>query len=327
MKLAGYHCRMRRLLPAAVLLAGCYAPAANTGAPCGPGGSCPEGQECRGAVCFSIGAPHDSATSIPDDARIDSALVDASIDGPSYVPWSTPTELTSLESTANGETDPTITADKLTVVFAAENTSNNYDLFIATRTALTDTFVITPLTALNSPTADDKSPELSPDGTTLYFVSARSGNFDVYVSTFTTSWSSPVLRDDLSTAGEESDLAISPDGLTAAVFDAGGTDELIFYTRATTAADFGNAVAHPEINVGADVAAPSITNNADIVYFHAGATRQLYRATKQTNGTYSTPIAVSDLNIPNVRCAAPFVLQTDDFMIFDRASDIYFATR
>jgi hypothetical protein len=36
---------------------------------------------------------------------------------------------------------------------------------------------------------------------------------------------------------------------------------------------------------------------------------------------------VTEINVLNVRDAAPFVIQTDDYMIFDRSGDIYETTR
>lgn len=46
---------MVRLALVAAALAGCYAPAAPAGAPCGPGGTCPTGQRCIADVCQSVG--------------------------------------------------------------------------------------------------------------------------------------------------------------------------------------------------------------------------------------------------------------------------------
>lgn len=318
---------MRRLVLAVALVAlvalaaGCYAPAANPGAPCSAAGACPSGQECRSGICYAVGAPHD-ANALDVDAP-DGAMPDA----PGYVPWSGISELTSLESAGSGESDPSITADKLTVVFTADVASNDGQIFIATRAALTDTFTITELTEVSATGFEDKSPEISADGKTLYFTSNRGGGYDVYSSTYSTSWSTPTLRTDLSTAGDDEDLAVSPDGLTAVALVDSATNRFRLYTRASIAEAFSGGTAHAELSITADVAAPTITNGGEIIYFHAGETRQIYRATRKGNGDYTVAMPVDELNIAGVRNAAPFVLQSDDYIIFDRSSDIYEASR
>lgn len=316
---------MRGLALVATLAAACYAPSAQPGAPCGPGDSCPTDQECRSGVCYPSGAPVDASEQIID-APIDTA-VDAPTDGPPYVPWGTPMLLTTLDSPGTGETDPSVTSDKLTAVFVADTAANDADLYIATRAAVTDTFTYTILTALNATGFNDESPEISGDGKTLYFTSNRSGAVEVYKSTFTTVWSAPVVAADLSSASADGDLAISPDALTAVVLRNTSPQRIYMYTRATTADAFANATIHTELNVTTDIAAPSITNGGAILYLHAGAPRDLYVATRTPNGTYTTPVPVAELNVVAVRDAAPFVLQADDYMIFERAGDLYETTR
>lgn len=315
-----------------MLATACYAPNAQPGAPCGAGDACPTGQECRAGTCVTIGTPRQDA--LLDDAPLDDGPVDtaqittdAPIDAPPYIPWGTPVLLTTLETPGVGETDPSVTSDKLTVVFAADTAANDADIYIATRTAVTDTFTYSLLAALNVAGVDDDSPEISGDGKTIYFHSARGGIQDIYVSTFSTVWSTPTIVAQLSTAGTDGDVAISPDGLMSIVVDVSNSHQLLFRSRANTGATFGTASQHTELHITTDVAAPSLTNNGDTVYFHAGAVRQLYVAHKQANGTYTTPAPISELNVAATRCAAPFVLQTDNYMIFEKAGDLYETTR
>lgn len=315
---------------AAALLAGCYAPSANAGAPCSTEGTCPTGQECRSGWCFAEGAPHDADEQVldqsdaPSDADIDAIGIDAS----TYVPWGTPVELTSLETPGNGESDPSFTADRLTAVITSDTAVNDADIYLATRAALTDTFTPALLAAVNATGFDDQSPEISADGKTLYFTSNRSGSDEIYISTYTTMWSAPTVAADLSSAQSDGDLAISPDGLSAVVNRESGTKGFYFYTRAATTDAFSGATLHSELGVaGANIASPTITNGAEVIYFHAGATRQLFRAQKKGNGTYTTPAPVSELNVATVRCAAPFVVQTDDYMVFEKAGNIFETSR
>jgi dipeptidyl aminopeptidase/acylaminoacyl peptidase len=310
-----------RLVLAAALLAGCYAPTANPGAPCAPTGECPSGQECRTGRCYLVGAPFDA------ESLFDESLLEPLPDAPSYIPWGTPVELTSLETPGNGESDPSVTADALTAVLTGETAVDDTDIYIATRSALGDTFSFSLLTAVNATGFNDKSPEISADGKTLYFTSNRSGNDEVYISTFSTTWSAPTIVTQLSSASDDSDLAISPDGLTAAVVRDGSTARIYIYKRASTADTFGSPTLHTELSVTADIAAPTITNGGAIIYLHAEVPRDLYRATLKGNGTYTMPMPVTELNTAAVRDAAPFVSQTDDYMIFERASDIYETSR
>ncbi|NVB84522.1 MAG: hypothetical protein HOV81_39470 [Kofleriaceae bacterium] len=305
---------------AAVLVAACYQPAPSPGAPCGPEDSCPSGQECRGGYCFAVGTPADA----DDMARDRDAPNDATVDA---MPWGTPSVIASLETSDSGETDPSISSDRLTAVLSATTTAGDTDLWLATRTQVAMPFTLTKLTALNSP-ADEDSAEISADGKTIYFASDRvtAGSDDIYVSTFTSSWSMPTVVASLSSTGNDGDLAVSPDGLTAVVLNTAGQNKFLFHTRASTTAPFGAPAQHAELHITADIAAPTITNDAQTIYFHAGSTRDLYVAHLQGNGTYTTPVPVTELNTTG-RDAAPFVLQSDRYMIFERGGDIYEVTR
>jgi hypothetical protein len=313
----------------AAVLAACYEPTLHEGAPCGPGASCPTGQECRAGTCYFVTTPAD-ANLFGDAIELDGSMIttDAPPDGAPYVAWSTPVELTTLETVYDGEDDPSITTDLKTVAMKGSvNGTSDDDLLICTRaTAMTDAFTCTPLTALNS-TSTESSPEISADGKTIYFVSDRTtaGNGDVWVSTEVGGvWSTPTMDAALS-AGDVGDLAISPDGLTALIHH-GGT----FYirTRTSTAAGWSSEVAHSEIAVTAgSETAPTITNGAQTVYFHAGATRDIYVTHRNANGTFQTPTAVTELNMTATRDAAPFVSQNDKYMIFERDYEILETSR
>jgi hypothetical protein len=307
------------------VLTACYGPAASTGVACGPGDACPSGQECRAGVCVPIGTPFDAAPTddAAGDAPADATMVtiDAPPDAPPVLgPWGTPTE---IEVTIGGETDPSITQDRLTMVLISEDDD---DIYIGTRANVTQDFTFTELAAVNS-SSGDKSPEISADGLTLYFVSSRGGDYDVYRSTFTTQWSPPVLVPELSTDEDDSDLAISPDGLTAAVVTNTATNIIRIHTRASTAVPFGAGVDHPEMTLGlTDPGAPTITNGGAIVYLHVGSTRDIYMATRKMDGTYNLAVAVPELNTGS-RDAAPFVLGDNKYMLFERSSDIYETSR
>jgi hypothetical protein len=319
---------MRSCWPLAVALAACYGPSVQPGAPCGPNGECPSGLECRDNICVTPGGALDDATL--DDAAADTAMLlpdamaDAMADAmPGYVPWGTPVQLTSLEPPTSGESDPSITANRLTAVLTSGSPA---DIWECTRTALTDTFTCAAITAINS-AMGEKSPEISADGATLYFASERSGDYEIYTATKGGGgWGTPALVTQLNTSSSDEDLAISPDGLTAVVLQDTSPNHFRVATRLLTALPFGTPVVHAELEITTDIAAPSITNGGATIYFHAGATRDLYVAYRQMNGTYTTPSPVVELNTA-ARDAAPFVSADDKYMIFERAGDIFETTR
>ncbi|HUS27439.1 MAG TPA: hypothetical protein VMZ53_02990 [Kofleriaceae bacterium] len=309
--------------------AGCYQPTLHEGAPCGEGATCPSGQECRAGTCFFTSTPAD-ANLFGDAIELDSSMitVDAPPDGPPYIAWGTPVELTTLELAEDAEDDPSVTTNKLTIVLSAKIVAapNDRDLYIGTRSAMTDSFVVTPLTVLNATPSGETSGEISADGSTLYFVSDRvtAGDGDVYVSTQTGGvWAAPTLVPQLS-VGNVNDIAISPDGLTAVIVHGA----FYVHTRASTTAAWSAGVAHSELTTGlASATAPTITNGAQTIYFHAGATRDVYTSHRNANGTFPTATPVAELNTTASRDAAPFVSQTDNYMIFERDYDIFETTR
>jgi hypothetical protein len=313
---------MGRIMAIALLAAGCYRPTPSPGAPC-PDGACPTGQQCVAGTCRAEGEPAIDAE-VADDAPApapDAPAPDAPPDAPG--PWLTPVPIPGV-NTGSDESDPSLTADRLTIVFISDRPGGlgGDDLYLGTRGAVTEPFTVTPLTALSSP-AQDRSPEISVDGGTLYFTSSRNGGYDVYVSTLAGgAWSAPQRVDALSSGATEGDVAISPDGLTAIVERSGA---LYFATRPSIGAMFGAPVLVPELDVGGDVASPSLANGAATVYLHAGSVRDLYVAYRQGT-SFTAPAPVAELNTP-VRDAAPFLSPDGARLAFERDGDLYEASR
>jgi hypothetical protein len=302
-----------------LVVAGCYQPAPSAGAPC-PDGVCPAGQACVAGTCRADGEPAfdaEIADAAPDARR----PLDAPADGPAS--WSAPAPIPGVSSSSN-DTDPTMTADRLTIVFASSRPGGlgAEDLYLGTRASTTAPFTVTALTALNSPSRD-RSPEISPDGTTLYFTSSRGASSDVYVSVQNNgAWSAPQLVAAFNTGASEGDVAVAPDGLTALVERA---NHLYLATRASTTAAFDAPVAAPMLDITGDVAAPSLTNGAATVYLHAGATRDLYVASRQGAG-FTVSVPITELNTGG-RDAAPFVLPDGRHLLFERDGDLYETSR
>lgn len=292
---------MGRAVAIALLVAGCYRPAPAPGAPC-PDGACPSGQQCVAGTCRAEGAPGLDAEVAPDVPAADAPVADAPPDA-APGPWSAPAPIPGV-NTSSRESDPSLTADRLTIVFASDRPGGlgQEDLYLGTRGTTAAPFTVAALEALSSE-AQDRSPELSPDGGTLYFTSNRGGNFDVYVSTLAGgAWSPPQRIAALSSSSSENDVAISPDGLTALVARSG---DLYLAARPSPGADFEAPILVPELDVTGNVAAPSLANGAASVYLHAGSVRDLYVAYRQ-GATFTVPAPIDELNTSG-RDAAPFL--------------------
>jgi hypothetical protein len=306
-----------------VAVAACYSPVPSSGAPCSPTGACPSGLECRSGVCERPGAADPDATT---DTPRDDAATDAPHDAAAYVPWSTPTPLPGINSNAV-EDDPSFTADRLTMMFTSDRAGGlgGPDLYIATRASVGATFTVTALTALSS-SAFEQSPEISADGNTLRFTSNRSGTNVVYISTRSGGvWSAPATVPELATIDGD-DVAISPDQLTALGIDFTVTgNKIMRATRASKAVPFGALADVIPLEITTDLAAPTLTDGGATVYFHAGASRDIY-VSHLVGGVYMTPTKVTELDTSG-RDAAPFVSATDDYMMFERDGDLYETSR
>jgi hypothetical protein len=307
---------VRRSAVIALVAAGCYRPAPSPGAPC-PTGECPTGERCIAGTCRADGDP--GADDAPPDTGLDA--MDAPADAPRV--WSTPVPIPGVNSSAV-EDDPSITADRLTIVFTSDRAGGlgSDDIYLGTRATTADAFTVAPLTSINS-AMNESSPEISADGHTLYFTSDRGGNFDVYITTRSgDTWSAPQVVPELSSSAGESDVAISPDGLTALVARGSG---IYMATRASTTAAFGTPVLAAVLDVTGDVAAPSLTDGAATVYLHGGATRDLYVAYRQ-GATFTTPVPITELDTAS-RDAAPFISADGTRLLFERAGELYESTR
>jgi hypothetical protein len=151
---------------------------------------------------------------------------------------------------------------------------------------------------------------------------------DIYTSTKTgVTWSAPAPVAELNTTGVEAGIAVSPDGLTAIIDRGGlGSRTLHIATRANTSDVWGPLAPLAAINaVADDPSSPSLTNGANVIYFHADGTRNIYRSTK-TGASWTAPVPVTDVNTA-MRDAAPDVAEADDYMMFERESDLYETSR
>jgi Tol biopolymer transport system component len=198
--------------------------------------------------------------------------------------FGTATNLAALNSAA-ADYRPTLTADGLTIFFDSNRGSpdTHYHIYVATRADVAADFG-TPslLTAINQANTDDQSPNVSADGTVLYFMSNRGGTtgFDLYRATRANTgvpFGTPTAVAELNSTSNDEDPTLSADGLTI-FFDSdrsGGQGRLDLWTatRATTSDGFGTPVLLTQLN----------TPNIDWVTWLSADGCQLYGGNNPTN--------------------------------------------
>ncbi len=312
---------MGRALLVMTSLAGCYSPSVQVGAACSASGACPTGQHCYSGTCWAQppGGDDDAAIDVPVDVADvgNDAAVDAPADAFVSPVWLGVTAIPGVNSNGS-ESDPSLSPDQLTIVF-----QRNSDLYIGTRATKAAAFTVAPLAVLNTGSTE-ASPELTGNGTAIYFTSDRlvAGSADVYRSVLSGGvWQSPMLEVNLSDlTANDGDVAISPDGLTA--FVARGAT-LFKATRATTASAWGTP-ATTGTAWGPSAAAPAI-NAAGDVYLHARNPRDLY-VSRMSGASYPAPTAIGELD-GATRDAAPYVSADDLYIWFERDGDLFEAHR
>lgn len=239
-----------------------------------------------------------------------------SADDASGMAWGTPTPLPELDA-AGADEDPSMTADRLLIVWSSDRPAvGAHDLWMASRTSPVAPFD-PPVQITNLATAGyEGSPEVSPDGLTLFFSSDITGDDEIYVSTRATRgdpWGPASLRADLSSAEPDFELAVSPDGLTAVV---NRNSNFYEYTRPDTSSPFAGARLIPELHISNDTASPTIDNGARTIYFHLGNPRNIYVA-RRSGTTFSTPESVTEINNDMTRSADPFMSADDTLLLFN----------
>jgi len=152
-------------------------------------------------------------------------------------PWSTPQLVSELTSPAQ-DGSPSLTTDERTgIMYSARNSGD--DLFESRRASAADLWT-TPAVILElTTTSRDRSPSVSADGLTIWFVSDRPGGLglnDLYEASrpdLDSPFGAPVNLRELNTADSEDDPWVSPDGRTIfwAAKGPAGDSELFTATR------------------------------------------------------------------------------------------------
>ena len=236
-----------------------------------------------------------------------------------------PVNVGPLINTANFEGGPSLSQDGLTLLFGAARLNSlgqlDEDIYIATRETTAQPFGAPQNlgSSVNSLGFGDYSPELSPDGLTLYFSSSRPGGLgqaDLYVTTRESTddpWEPPQnLGPTVNSPYFDGQPSISVNGKTlywdSDRPDGSGDFDIWMATREAVCETFG-----PAVNVGAPVNTsgpdfgPAISHNERQLFFSSGRPGNVgqidiwvveRRKNKKRAGPWGTPINVDTLNSP-----------------------------
>lgn len=175
--------------------------------------------------------------------------------------------------TGYGPESPVVTADGLTLYFV-NGTTGDYDTWVSTRTIVSALWgapqlVAAPVNVNGGGAGEDTPVWVSPDGTTLYFVSNRAGSNgrDIWFATKGSSgFGAPTNLAAVNSGEAENAISLTPDELQAFVARGGK----VYYTsRSTKAAGFSNPVLVPELSAGAYQAVSSVSADGCTVHLSA----------------------------------------------------------
>ncbi len=305
----------------ALALVGCYAPTAQPNLPCAQDGSCPQGQTCELTTRICNG------TVTGGDARGDSASPsdgpgDDPTDGAGMGPWTVAP--LGLPNNSNDE-DPTMTSDRLLVVFARRAQGNNFALYTSSRSSSSSAWATPVAISELNQFSQVTSPELSPDGLAMFFTGGPASARDVYYATRadrSAPWSSVLPVIDLSTSSDDVGIGIRPDGLLALVDNSSSGERDLYKAQRQGS---GWTALTPAVGLatqGRAEASPTVGSDGS-VYFHVQSAQfDIWKGTPVGTAGY-TAAPVPEL----AGYSDPFLLPDGTLMLCAKNGIIYAATR
>lgn len=269
-------------------------------------------------------------------------VADANLD---LLPWSAPQPIAQL-NTSHYDADPTVTADQLELYFSSDRTPGlgKSDIYVSRRSAIDAPWGSASIVAELSSTDNDDSPEISPDGLTLWQATDRSSAYQIFVSTRATrsdAWSAPVLVPELSGNGGAQNLAVAPNGLVAVVefFTSTNQGDLYELRRISPHDTWGQLGLIQELATADNESSPTLDAEGLTIYFTSNrpgsqGLYDIWMATRPSLAApFATPVRVDALDSASDD-GNPFLSPDGHAMYWasDRAPtegvrDLWFATR
>ena len=246
--------------------------------------------------------------------------------------WTDPVEVSSV-NTIHDEYEPTLSTDGLTLMFHSDRPEGQggTDLW-QTHRASVDSDWQTPVNAgpeLNS-SRNEESPELSADGLTVFFASARSGPRDLWFAkraTIDAEWQSPVrLPPPINGRFEDIEPAISPDGCTMVFASTRPPKHGIFDLWMTTRNDPTNAWSEPihlskDINHSGWHGGPTLAGDgfgSTLVYHTAIGSYTAHRTSPTALFEFAQPLEAPDSKKKLGSARSPFLTSDGQELWFRR---------
>lgn len=230
--------------------------------------------------------------SVPGDAARDDAA-----DATPLGPWGAPS---ALPITPVADDDPSATGDLLELYF-----NRAEDIYVVTRASTADPWGTPAAVAELNSTAAETTPEVSYDGLTIYFASARTptlGGNDIWMATRASraaAWGTPVHVPELSSAAAEG-APVMADATTILIdTDRAGTLDIFIATRASSADPWDTPIVIPELSGAESEGNPVLDADKLTIYFDSNRTgnSELYVATRMSPAAaFGTPAPVTELN-------------------------------
>jgi hypothetical protein len=240
-----------------------------------------------------------------DASRADSGSSDAGgADAGALGPFGAPVRVAALDTPAS-EDDPSLTGDMLEIFFnsARSGGAGSGDIWTSTRERVDAPWAEpTPVTALNA-ASEETSPEVSLDGSILYFTRyGGAGGADVYVTTRTSRsapWGMPSAVPELNTTATDWAPSVTADGLTAYMASSrSGSARVWRTTRSSTTAPWRTPTRIDAVGAGPDYD-PYVAGDELSLLFtsYRGASGDIYAATRATTAVEFGDVApVEEVN-------------------------------
>ena len=290
-------------------LAACYAPDPPAGAPCNASFECPTGQTCDRSVTpptcgFGPGGP-----GIDAPVGVDMTPPGDDLDGGSLL-WGPPVL---VMQPVGSEDDPTLTSDLLEMYFNRNDTA----IFRATRASPTAAWG-TPVEVPELGVAT--TPEIEPDGLTIYLGSDRTGTaggLDIFVATRkarTDPWSTPVRVVELCTVETDSNATVTADHLSMVFARRGATGrgiEVFAASRKAVTDPWSDVATLDALNSTASDGDAMLTDDKLSVFYYStrsGGGGDLYFATRaDAAAPFDAPQPIAELNDPDAVDQDPWI--------------------
>jgi Tol biopolymer transport system component len=195
--------------------------------------------------------------------------------------WEQPT-VVALPFAEQSDDDPSLTEDGLELYFNSARGTANPDIWVATRATATSAWNIPLRVVQLSSVANETTPEVSPDGLTIYFATDRSGGnvgMDIWKSTRpnrSSLWGAPVFVAELSSpAGETAGGTADDLHIAISYIPPGEAPQVAVSERATVGDPWSPIVLLDGLNTPSHEGSVLLSPDRHWIYFDSNRTGNL----------------------------------------------------